>query len=1436
MKRIYPLILALIMMALVVACGGNSLMEKNNKYQEVMTDAKVDEEPKLKVYTVTFKYNFGERDIYKTVEVEAGETIESPVEPQRKDYDFAGWYIETSGEKFDFDTIISQNINLQAKWEKSSLETVATIVSSKVNISVPTLKADESTSEVNVPTLEVSKTTSEINESTSEVNVPIPEVNVPAPESKVYYRVNFDANGGTVSSSYIKVESDSAIGSLPEASRDGYTFLGWYTEAAGGAQITTSTKIIRNMTVYAHWIAVEIGDGGARITFDKNDGSRAVYQVQHVPIGEIVTEPVEPARELYRFTGWYLEPAATTKYDFTTPVTDDFTLYAGWGNPDGTDDGIYAASNTTETIFSITDIFVENNEVTVTYNTNNVALVTVEFFEDQMLNGTWTKENLNANLSIAPTTVASGYTETYGELATITIPIASELPEYFLIRAKMSDSESNSTEYVSSHYTKTFAEFNALTVDDFEEEKVINFDDKSNTNFGVIKDSVIVLPTMSQYGNGREFQVTDIDNPQVVSEADEPQMENLVPDQLFTFPDKNAVISTREDGSIYTLSDLIVGDVVYVEGTTWMFKIKDIYENADGTISFTADSDVTMTDFYDTLKVDFEGIETEVSDPRMRWDVIDVNGSGSITFEPYEVEKDLPNGIDLEGSVSGKVTGNVTLLYDVHLFSENYFESSFTFVTELNGEISAGVIDTNNANEYKNVVFQVDTRKVKLPTPVTGLNIYIKPSMQINWGLSGDVSIAWTSKQTSGFKYNSDIGRTDIKEKENTVSIMAKGKAEAKVGPIIDIGVELLNGVLSGGVVAEAGAKVSAEAEIGADDLLNNADFKHACGLCVAGRADWYAKAFVKCGYKITEKLTGDIVSIEILNFTAPLTFNAIPSKFFVSVINSTDSPFGGHWKLGGGECTNKTYRTEIITQDQNGQAIDGSRVSVIRTGQTTEKSGTTPYVVYLYNGTYKAHSKIGGFSIDKSFVVNNSRQTVALNKNSVNTVLEGTVVDASTKAALSGVSVKVSVGDIVVATTETNTNGKFKVSVPTGSLKVDIAPDNYLPFRSTEVIHEGDTIHSMGQIELTPGAGMGGFHGIIRDAVTNQPVGDVTLNLYKGWNNPAESNTSIYTLKTDENGVFRYRTNTVFGSVIGLASGNYTLVASKEGYTDTSYNIVIYPGTTDSQPEINETMSPVMVDGDYRIVLTWSVNPRDLDSHLVAETLTGETIHVFYANKDPYPHYANLDIDDVDGEGPETITITNFSELKNIRYAVHDFTNHWTDASNELSKSEAVVRLYKGNQLLRTFNVPTGYDGTEWDVFSLNTNGGIETLNTMTYSDPNNVLSGVRTLDLERTYKDYELNEIEATLGEENLIETPKIEENDISEIEGETDASETEEEAETPETEEETETSETEEESDTFETEEESETSETEEETETSETEEESDISEIEETEVQD
>lgn len=71
--------------------------------------------------------------------------------------------------------------------------------------------------------------------------------------------VTFNGNGGTSSASTMTTATTGKLATLPTATRSGYTFNGWYTDATGGTQITTNATFAANTTVYAHWTANSSG-------------------------------------------------------------------------------------------------------------------------------------------------------------------------------------------------------------------------------------------------------------------------------------------------------------------------------------------------------------------------------------------------------------------------------------------------------------------------------------------------------------------------------------------------------------------------------------------------------------------------------------------------------------------------------------------------------------------------------------------------------------------------------------------------------------------------------------------------------------------------------------------------------------------------------------------------------------------------------------------------------------------------------------------------------------------------------------------------------------------------------------------------------------------------------------------------------------------------
>ena len=61
------------------------------------------------------------------------------------------------------------------------------------------------------------------------------------------------------------------------------------------------------------------------VTFDSDGGSEV--EAQTVEDGQTATEPVDPTKEGFVFSGWLLDGE---EYDFSTPVTADITLTAFW--------------------------------------------------------------------------------------------------------------------------------------------------------------------------------------------------------------------------------------------------------------------------------------------------------------------------------------------------------------------------------------------------------------------------------------------------------------------------------------------------------------------------------------------------------------------------------------------------------------------------------------------------------------------------------------------------------------------------------------------------------------------------------------------------------------------------------------------------------------------------------------------------------------------------------------------------------------------------------------------------------------------------------------------------------------------------------------------------------------------------------------------------
>jgi len=161
--------------------------------------------------------------------------------------------------------------------------------------------------------------------------------------------------------------------------------------------------------------------------------------------------------------------------------------------------------------------------------------------------------------------------------------------------------------------------------------------------------------------------------------------------------------------------------------------------------------------------------------------------------------------------------------------------------------------------------------------------------------------------------------------------------------------------------------------------------------------------------------------------------------------------------------------------------------------------------------------------------------------------------------------------------------------------------------------------------------------------------------------------------------------------------NGRLPVSFRKEGFISSDFDVEIMVGSV-WQNQIS--VSPVLHPKEIRIVLDWSHRPKDLDAHFIKKG----GYHISYRNKKTSEDgLANLDRDNRNGNGPETITIREISISDSYTYKVMDYSNRKRSRSKHLSnRSRAVVRVYGDNRLMHTYRIGGNEAGNEWTVFEI--------------------------------------------------------------------------------------------------------------------------------------
>lgn len=162
------------------------------------------------------------------------------------------------------------------------------------------------------------------------------------------YQISLDAQGGALAADEASIEAtfDAPIGQLPVPTREGYEFLGWFTQPQGGDEVAAETmyRTAGPSTYYAQWDVLPATQ--VVLTLDANGG---MFQGGQETIAEVVainaplhsSDLTVPQREGFELAGWYLDESLTQPVVLVedadpdagivaTTFAQDATLYAKW--------------------------------------------------------------------------------------------------------------------------------------------------------------------------------------------------------------------------------------------------------------------------------------------------------------------------------------------------------------------------------------------------------------------------------------------------------------------------------------------------------------------------------------------------------------------------------------------------------------------------------------------------------------------------------------------------------------------------------------------------------------------------------------------------------------------------------------------------------------------------------------------------------------------------------------------------------------------------------------------------------------------------------------------------------------------------------------------------------------------------------------------------
>ncbi len=235
-----------------------TLTARWEKIEETVKEEDNSGKVEVKKYTVKFNSNGGTTVSSQTVT--EGNKVSKPTNPTRNGYTFAGWTL--NGSVYDFNTIVTKNITLVAKWTEN--------VKAKYTVTFDSQGGTTVSSQTVTEGNKVSKPTNPtrsgytfagwtLNGSAYDFNTIVTKnitlVAKWTENVKAKYTVTFDSQGGTTVSSQTVTEG-SKVSKPTNPTRNGYLFESWILD---GVVYNFDKSVTKSITLKATWYSTSWG-------------------------------------------------------------------------------------------------------------------------------------------------------------------------------------------------------------------------------------------------------------------------------------------------------------------------------------------------------------------------------------------------------------------------------------------------------------------------------------------------------------------------------------------------------------------------------------------------------------------------------------------------------------------------------------------------------------------------------------------------------------------------------------------------------------------------------------------------------------------------------------------------------------------------------------------------------------------------------------------------------------------------------------------------------------------------------------------------------------------------------------------------------------------------------------------------------------------------